>query len=61
MASGALPPAFPPVEIEGECYWDGGLVSDTPLQWLVESRPTLDRLTFQVDLWSASGELRHAC
>jgi NTE family protein len=57
MASGALPPGFPPVEIEGEYYWDGGLVSNTPLQWVVDSRPTLDTLAFQVDLWSARGEL----
>src|SRR6476646_7577089 len=57
MASAALPPGFPAVEIEGEHYWDGGLVSNTPLQWLVESRPHLDTLTFQVDLWSARGEL----
>jgi len=53
MASGALPPSFPPIEIEGEHYWDGGLVSNTPLQWVVESRPRLDTLAFQVDLWSA--------
>ena len=39
MASAALPPGFPAVEIEGEHYWDGGLVSNTPLQWLVDSRP----------------------
>jgi NTE family protein len=57
MASAALPPGFPAVEIEGEHYWDGGLVSNTPLQWLVESRPRLDTLTFQIDLWSARGEL----
>jgi NTE family protein len=57
MASAALPPGFPAVEIEGEHYWDGGLVSNTPLQWLVDSRPRLDTLTFQVDLWSASDEL----
>jgi NTE family protein len=57
MASAALPPGFPAVEIEGEHYWDGGLVSNTPLQWLVDSRPCLDTLTFQVDLWSARGEL----
>jgi NTE family protein len=57
MASAALPPGFPAVEIEGEHYWDGGLVSNTPLQWLVDSRPHLDTLTFQVDLWSARGEL----
>jgi NTE family protein len=57
MASGAPPPGFPPIEIEGEHYWDGGLVSNTPLQWVVESRPRLDTLAFQVDLWSARGAL----
>ena len=57
MASGALPPAFPAVEIEGEFYWDGGLVSNTPLQWVLESEPRRDTLAFQVDLWSARGTL----
>ena len=57
MASGALPPGFPPVEIDGEHYWDGGLVSNTPLQCVVESQPRRDTLAFQVDLWSARGEL----
>lgn len=57
MASGSLPPGFPAVEIEGECYWDGGLVSNTPLQWVVEYGPRQDTLAFQVDLWSARGEL----
>ena len=57
MASGALPPGFPAVEIEGEHYWDGGLVSNTPLQWVAESQPRRDTLAFQVDLWSARGEL----
>ena len=57
MASAALPPGFPPVEIEGEHYWDGGLVSNTPLQWVVDSDPHLDTLAFQVDLWNARGEL----
>src|SRR6202008_1925391 len=57
MASGALPPAFPSVEIEGEFYWDGGLVSNTPLQWVLESEPRRDTLAFQVDLWSARGAL----
>ena len=55
MASCALPPGFPPVEIEGECYWDGGIVSNTPLQWVLESEPRQDTLAFQVDLWSARG------
>ena len=57
MASAALPPAFPAVEIEGEHYWDGGLVSNTPLQWVVDNHPHLDTLAFQVDLWNAGGEL----
>jgi NTE family protein len=56
MASGALPPGFPAVEIEGEHYWDGGLVSNTPLQWLAANRPP-DTLAFQVDLWNAQGQL----
>ena len=56
MASGALPPGFPAIEIEGEHYWDGGLVSNTPLQWVVEQEPRRDTLAFQVDLWSARGE-----
>ena len=55
MASGALPPGFPPVEIEGEHYWDGGLVSNTPLQWVLDSRTRQDTLAFQVDLWSSAG------
>ena len=57
LASGALPPAFPAVEIDGRWYWDGGLVSNTPLSQLFESRPQRDALVFQVDLWSARGEL----
>lgn len=56
MASGALPPGFPAIEIDGERYWDGGLVSNTPLQWVLESRPRRDTLAFQVDLWSAKGD-----
>jgi len=57
MASGALPPGCPAVEVDGELYWDGGLVSNTPLQWVVEGDTRQDTLTFQVDLWSARGEL----
>ena len=55
MASGALPPAFPPVEIDGEYYWDGALVSNTPLGHVLQQRPMQDTLAFQVDLWSARG------
>jgi NTE family protein len=57
MASGSLPPGFPAVEIDGEFYWDGGLISNTPLRWVVEAGPRQDTLAFQVDLWSARGEL----
>lgn len=55
MASGALPPGFPPVEIDGEFYWDGALVSNTPLLKVLTSWPRPDTLAFQVDLWSSSG------
>jgi NTE family protein len=57
MASGALPPGFPAVEIDGEYYWDGGMVSNTPLYKVLTERPHHDSLIFQVDLWSASGAL----
>jgi NTE family protein len=57
IASGSLPPGFPPTEIEGEYYWDGGLVSNTPLQHVLDDRPRRDTLAFQIDLWSAVGEV----
>lgn len=57
MASGALPPAFPPVQIDGEYYWDGGVVSNTPLMEVLRAHPHRDTLAFQVDLWSARGPL----
>jgi NTE family protein len=57
MASGALPPGFEAIEIDGEYYWDGGVVSNTPLQWVVDSKPRQDTLAFQVDLWNARGQL----
>jgi NTE family protein len=55
MASGSLPPGFPATEIDGKHYWDGGLISNTPLQWVLEYRPRRDTLAFQIDLWSARG------
>lgn len=56
MASGALPPGFPPVEIDGEPYWDGGLVSNTPLEYVLERcGPREDMCVFQVDLFNAKG------
>ena len=58
MASGALPPGFPPVEVEGEFYWDGGLVSNTPLQYLLDQHPCSEALTvLQIDLFSATGHM----
>jgi NTE family protein len=55
MASGALPPGFAAVEIEGEYYWDGGVVSNTPLYEVISNSNRRDTLAFQVDLWSAKG------
>jgi NTE family protein len=57
MASGALPPGFPPIEIDGEFYWDGGIVSNTPLQYVLDADTTDDMLVFQVDLFSARGPM----
>ena len=57
MASGALPPGFAPVEIDGEHYWDGGLVSNTPLQHVLDLPGKRRRTVFQVDLFAASGPI----
>ena len=57
MASGALPPGFPAVEIDGQFYWDGGLVSNTPLSEVLQTSPRRDTLAFQVDLWNALGDV----
>ncbi|MBX9829618.1 MAG: patatin-like phospholipase family protein [Xanthobacteraceae bacterium] len=59
IASGSLPPGFPATEIDGEYYWDGGIVSNTPLLWVLDGRPRRDTLAFQIDLWCAKGELPH--
>ena len=56
MASGALPPGFAPVEIDGRHYWDGGLVSNTPLAHVLDHQSG-DMLVFQVDLFPAEGPL----
>jgi NTE family protein len=58
MASGALPPGLPPVEIDGKYWWDGGLVSNTPLQHVLDTQDA-PLLVFQVDLFSASDVLPH--
>ena len=56
MASGALPPGFPPIMIDGEAYWDGGIVSNTPLQYVLDGGGVrVDMCVFQVDLFSARG------
>ncbi|MBN8848479.1 MAG: patatin-like phospholipase family protein [Sphingomonas sp.] len=55
MASGALPPGLPPVEIDGRWYWDGGLVSNTPLQHVLDNQRA-EMIVFQVDLFSAADE-----
>jgi NTE family protein len=58
MASGALPPALPAVKIDGEYYWDGGIVSNTPLQYVLDVEvEDEDCCVFQIDLFSARGEL----
>jgi NTE family protein len=57
MASGALPPGFPSVEIEGEHFWDGGIATNTPLDYVLDAEATRDLLIFQVDLFSARGPL----
>jgi NTE family protein len=55
MASGALPPAFPAVEIDGELYWDGGIYSNTPIEVVFDDRPRRDSLIFSVNMWQPSG------
>jgi NTE family protein len=57
MASGALPPGLPPILIDGEYYWDGGLVSNTPLQYVIDQDGPDSLLAFQVDLFSARGPM----
>jgi NTE family protein len=57
MASGALPPAFAPVEIDGSYFWDGGIVSNTPLWYVLDEAPKLQGLIVQVDLFNTRGEL----
>ncbi len=57
LASGALPPGFPPVEIDGELYWDGGIVSNSPLTYVTDENPRMSALIFQVDVFSSAGQL----
>ena len=55
MASGALPPAFPAVRIDGELYWDGGILSNTPTEAVFDDNPRKNSLIFSVHLWNPSG------
>lgn len=57
LASGALPPGFPPVNIDGELYWDGGIVSNSPLAYVVDEQPRTRVLIIEVDVFNAKGEL----
>ena len=57
LASGALPPAFPAVEIGGDYYWDGGIVSNTPLTYVMQNCAATAQLIFQIDLWNPEGAL----
>jgi NTE family protein len=56
MASGALPPAFPAVRIDGEPYWDGGIYSNTPIEAVLEDNPRRDSLIFTVNVWRPRGD-----
>lgn len=55
MASGALPPAFPAVRIDGELYWDGGILSNTPVEAVFDDNPRKNSLVFAVHLWNPNG------
>ena len=55
MASGALPPAFPPVRIDGQLYWDGGILSNTPVEAVFDDKPRQNSLLFVVHLWNPEG------
>ena len=57
MASASLPPSFPPTEINGEYYWDGAVVSNSPMQYVIDDASRNTTLVFQVDLWDANGEV----
>jgi NTE family protein len=55
LASGALPPAFPAIRIDGEPYWDGGIYSNTPVETVFEDNPRRDSVVFTVQVWHAAG------
>jgi NTE family protein len=55
MASGALPPGFPAIEVDGQPYWDGGLYSNTPVEVVLDDNPRHDSVIFAVNVWHADG------
>jgi NTE family protein len=55
MASGALPPGFPAVRVDGEPYWDGGLYSNTPVEVVLDDKPRRNSLIFSVNIWQPHG------
>jgi NTE family protein len=57
LASASLPPSFPPTEIDGEYFWDGGVISNSPMQHVIDNRGRHTALVFQVDLWDENGEV----
>lgn len=57
MASGAMPPGFPGIEIDGELYWDGGCASNTPLEGILDAEPKEDTLCFMIDLFAPESNL----
>jgi NTE family protein len=57
LASASLPPNFPPTEINGEYFWDGGVISNSPMQFVIDNRGRHTALVFQVDLWDENGEV----
>jgi NTE family protein len=56
MASGALPPAFPPIRIDGDLYWDGGILSNTPVEAIFDDNPRRNSLVFAVHIWNSHGD-----
>ena len=58
MASGALPPAFPAIRVDGDPYWDGGIYSNTPIEAVLDDNPRRESLVFAVQLWRPEGQAR---
>lgn len=60
LASGALPPAFPAVRIDGELYWDGGILSNTPVEVVFDDNPRRDSMVYAVHIWNSDGPEPHS-